>query len=103
VSTANERPYKMVALRLYAKIIILSGFIHRSLTNETKNAVAGPGYELWLQSLIGNDEIVPKITSFVEELIAPILKNSTNIPCRKHTDIYMDGLRNGTTWAYHSK
>jgi hypothetical protein len=103
-STVNEHFYKMVALRLvYAKIIIFSGFVHLALANVSKNAIVGPGHKLWLQSLIGNDEIVPKVTSFVEDLIAPILRNSTNIPCRKHTDIYMDGLRNGTTWAYHSK
>jgi hypothetical protein len=88
---------------VYVKIIVFSGCIHQALTNEINRAVAEPGHKFWLQSLIGNEEIIPKITTLIEDFIAPILKNSTNVLCRKHSDIYMDGLRNGTPWAYHSK
>ncbi|XP_023719212.1 nose resistant to fluoxetine protein 6 [Cryptotermes secundus] len=92
----------MAAIRLvYAKIIIFSCFIHQMLPNENSDVIAESGHKFWLQSLIGNEEIIPKVTSLIEDCIAPILKNSTNILCRKHSDIYMDGLRNGTPWAYH--
>jgi hypothetical protein len=104
VSTVNEQLKKMAAVRLvYAKFIILSCFIHQTLPNETSNAMTESGHKLWLQSLIGNEEIIPKITTLIEDFIAPILKNSTNVLCRKHSDIYMDGLRNGAPWAYHSE
>lgn len=73
------------------------------LPNESREVMAESEHKLWLQSLIGNEEIIPKVTSLLEDCIAPILKNSTNILCRKHSDIYMDGLRNGTPWAYHSE
>jgi hypothetical protein len=104
MSVVNEQFNKMVAIRLvYAKIIIFSGFIHRTLTNESSNTIADPGHTFWLQSLIGNEEIIPKLTTHIEEFISPILKNSTNVLCRNHSDIYIGGLRNGTPWAYHSK
>jgi hypothetical protein len=104
VSTINEQLNNMVAIGLiYVKIIILSICIHRTLTNKINNAMKEPGHQFWLQSLIGNEEIIPKVTSLIEDFVAPILKNSTNVLCRKHSDIYVDGLRNGTSWAYHSK
>jgi hypothetical protein len=101
VSTQLE---KMVAIKLvYVKIIIFSGFIPQTLPNETSEAMAESGHKLWLQSLIGNEEIIPKVTTLIEDFIAPILKNSTNVLCRKHSDTYMNGLRNGAPWAYHSE
>jgi hypothetical protein len=94
----------MVAIRLvYAKIIIFSSFIQEALPNKNSNAMAEPGHKFWLQALFGNEEIIPKITTRIEDFIAPILKNSTNVLCRKHSAIYMDGLRNGTPWAYQSE
>lgn len=102
LSTVNELFKKMVAIGLvYVKIIFFYGFLHRTWTNEISNTIVEPGHKLWLQSLIGNEEIIPKITTIIEDFIAPILKNSTNVLCRKHSDIYMDGLKNGTPWAYH--
>lgn len=95
---------KMAALKtVYAIFLILPAFPHSSSTNKTSSAIVGPGHEFLLQSILGNDVIVPKLIGFVEQLIAPILTNSTNALCRKHSDIYIDGLKNGTSWAYHSK
>jgi hypothetical protein len=95
----------MVVIKtFFVKFIILSSFIHRTLSDEGSNAIEEAGHHLFLQSLLGSEEIISKeLTSKIEQFIAPTSKNSTNKLCRKHSDIYIDGLRNGTSWAYRSK
>jgi hypothetical protein len=95
----------MVAIkRFLVKLIIFSSFVRRTLSNESNNVLEEAGHKLFLKSLIGSEVIIPEQPKTqVEGFIAPTSKNSTNDLCRKHSDIYIDGLRNGTPWAYRSK
>jgi len=89
---------------IHVKLIMLSGIMHWALTDEISNTVAGSDYQLFLQSLVGNEETIPKqVISKLEDLIAPTLLNSTNEICRNHSEIYIHGLRNYAPWAYYSK
>lgn len=95
----------MVVIKTFLmKFIIFSGIISRTLSDENINVLEKTGHQSFLQLLIGSDETIPKqLIGKIEEFIAPTSKNSTNDLCRNHSDIYIDGLRNGIPWAYRSK
>jgi len=89
---------------LHLILLVLSGIVHRTLTNEGVNTNVGADQQTFFLSLIGGENIFSeKLIKKIEEFIAPTLQNSTQNLCRKHSEVYISGLRNGTAWAYQSK
>jgi hypothetical protein len=89
---------------LHLKLLVLSFIIHRTLTNEGSNVSVGADRHPFFLSLLGGEDIfTEKLTRKFEEFIAPTLQNSEQSLCRNHSELYIIGLRNGTTWAYKSK
>jgi hypothetical protein len=105
VGKVNEYLQEMISLKtLHVRLLVLSGIIHRTLTDKSSNVTVEADRQLYILSLTGGQEIFSEIlTKKFEEFIAPTIQNSTKDLCRSHSNIYISNLRNGTAWAYESK